>query len=69
MGLFFNDDSDCDYDYKRLRKDLENEFFCQGVAFSGDFGMFEMMEASGASNEKLLKMAKREGFDLRKYRR
>ena len=63
------DNNEQDYDYKRLRKDLENEYFCQGVGFSGDFGMFQMMDASTASEAELLKMAKREGFNLNKYKK
>ena len=66
MG-FFSDDAE--YDYKRLRKDLENEYLCQGVGFSGGFGMMQMMDASSANNERLLKMAKEEGLDLKKYRK
>ena len=61
----FNDDKD--YDYDRLRKDLENEYGCQGAAFSGGFGFMQMMEAETADEEELVKMAKREGFNLRKY--
>lgn len=66
--MFWNND-EADYDYKRLRKDLEAEFGAQGAAFSGGFGFMEMMEVSDASEDKLLKMAKGEGFVLRKYRK
>lgn len=65
----FWDSKDEEYDYKRLRKDLENEYAIQSASFSGGFGFLEMMEVSDASNEKLLKMAKREGFNLKKYRK
>lgn len=61
----FNDDKD--YDYDRLRKDLENEYGAQGAAFSGGLGFMQMMEAETADEEELVKMAKREGFNLRKY--
>lgn len=61
----FNDDKN--YDYDRLRKDLENEYGCQGAAFSGGFGFMQMMEASTASEKDLLKMARQEGINLRKY--
>ena len=57
-----------EYDYKRLRRDLQNEYMIQGIAFSGDYGIFQMMDASNASNKKLLQMAKAEGFNLDKYR-
>lgn len=69
MFNLFNSDNPQDYDIKRLRKDLANEYGCQGAAFSGGFGFFEMMEAESASDEKLLKMAKQEGFNLDKYRK
>lgn len=58
-----------EYDYKRLRRDLQNEYMIQGIAFSGDYGIFQMMDASNASNKKLLQMAKAEGFNLDKYRK
>ena len=58
-----------EYDYKRLRKDLENEFAIQSVSFSGGFGFCQMMDASSASNDELLRIAKREGFNLNKYRK
>ena len=67
MGLF--DDLDQEYDYKRLRRDLADEFGAQGAAFSGGFGFSQMMDVESASNEELLKMAKREGFDFNKYRK
>ncbi len=58
-----------EYDYKRLRRDLQNEYMIQGIAFSGDYGIFQMMDASNASNKKLLQMAKAEGFNLEKYKK
>ncbi len=67
--MFWNNDDEANYDYKRLRRDLEDEFGAQGAAFSGGFGFMEMMEVSGASNEELLKMARREGVDLDKYKK
>ena len=73
MGFFsdlFNDPAPSgDYDYKRLRRDLENEYAAQSTAFSGGFGFCEMLDASSASNEQLLKMAKKEGFNLNKYKK
>ncbi|MCR5847644.1 MAG: hypothetical protein K6G75_05945 [Lachnospiraceae bacterium] len=71
MGFFsdlFDDENDGDYDYKRLRRDLEDEYAIQSATFSGGFGFCQSLEASDASNEELLKMAKREGFNLNKYR-
>jgi len=38
--MFWNYDDEADYDYKRLRSDLEDEFGAQGAAFSGGFGFF-----------------------------
>ena len=68
FGLFDSDNPQ-DYDIKSLRKDLANEYGCQGATFSGGLGFVEMMDAESASPEKLLKMAKREGFNLEKYRK
>lgn len=71
MGLFFkrNDDEDDEYDLKRLRKDLEMEYLLQAESFSGDFGLFQMFDASDASKEELLKIAKKEHINLEKYRK
>ena len=66
--MFFQTESE-EYDYKRLRRDLQNEYMIQGIAFSGDYGIFQMMDASSASNKELLKMAKEEGFNLDKYKK
>ena len=68
MGLF-GDKPQNNYDYKRLRRDLENEYAAQSATFSGGFGFCQMLDASSASNEELLKMAKREGLNLNKYRK
>ncbi|MBQ6637186.1 MAG: hypothetical protein IJH82_00875 [Lachnospiraceae bacterium] len=67
--MIWDDEINDDYDIKRLRKDLETEYMIQGIGFTGDFGLFEMLEASGASNEELIKMAKREHINLEKYRK
>ena len=71
MGLFdiWDDNSPQEYDYKKLRKDLEDECAIQSATFSGGFGFLQMTEVSKASNQELIKMAKREGFDLEKYRK
>lgn len=69
MFDLFNSPNPHDYDIKRLRKDLANEYGCQGAAFSGGLGFMEMMEVESASPEKLLKMAKQEGVNLDKYRK
>ena len=69
MLFGFFDDDNREYDYNRLRKDLENEYAAQSATFSGGFGFCEMLDAQKASNEELLKMAKREDFNLNKYKR
>ncbi len=71
MGLFFNgkNTDTSDYDYNRLRKDLIDEYGAQSAAFSGGFGFLEMCDAEEASNEQLLEMARREGFNIEKYER
>ena len=71
MGLFFNSKNtdDGDYDYDRLRRDLVNEYGAQSAAYSGGLGFLDMCDAEDASNEQLLQMAKREGFNLNKYRK
>lgn len=71
MGLFSDifDDAPNNYDYKRLRKDLENEYAIQSATFSGGFGFCQALDVSRASNSELLKMAKKEGFNLNKYKK
>ncbi len=69
MLFGFFDDDNREYDYNRLRKDLENEYAAQSATFSGGFGFCEMLDVQKASNEELLKMAKREGFNINKYKR
>ena len=70
MGLFFhsNNNDSGDYDFDRLRRDLVDEYGAQSAAFSGEFGFLEMCDAEDASNEQLLEMARREGFNLNKYK-
>ncbi len=70
MGLFFSNSNDTgDYDFDRLRRDLVDEFGAQSAAFSGGFGFLEMCDAEDASNEQLIEMARREGFNLNKYKK
>ena len=69
MLFGFFDDDNREYDYNRLRKDLENEYAIQSATFSGGFGFCQMLDVQRASNAELLKMAKREGFNLNKYKR
>lgn len=70
MGLFFSNSNNAgDYDFDSLRRDLFDEFGAQSAAFSGGFGFLEMCDAEDASNEQLLEMARREGFNLNKYRK
>ena len=71
MGLFFhssNNDSG-DYDYDKLRRDLVEEYAIQSASFSGGLGFLDMCDAEDATNEQLLEMARREGFNLNKYKR
>ena len=69
MLFGFFDDDNREYDYNRLRKDLENEYAAQSATFSGGFGFCEMLDVKRANNAELLKMAIREGFNLNKYKR
>ena len=38
-GLFEDEKPQGNYDYKRLRRDLENEYAAQSATFSGGFGL------------------------------
>ena len=70
MGFFFGtSNSNENIDYESLRNDLIDEYGAQMSSFSGDIGFSDMCDAEEASNEELLAMAKREGIDLRKYRK
>lgn len=71
MGLFFNSKNtdDGDYDYNRLRRDLVNEYGAQSAVYSGGLGFLDMCDAEDDSKEQLLERAKREGFNLNKYRK
>ena len=69
MGWLFDDNSNANYDYNRLRKDIENEFAIQSATFSGGFGFSQMLDVSRASNEQLIKIAKQQGFNLNKYKK
>lgn len=70
MGLFFhNSNNTGDIDYGRLRRDLVDEYGAQSSAFSGGFGFLEMCDAEETSNEQLIEMARREGFNLSKYKK
>lgn len=69
MGLFFHSSNNSgDYDFERLRRDLVDEYGIQSVAYSGGLGFMDMCDAEHASNEQLLDMARREGFNLNKYK-
>ncbi len=56
-----------DYDFDKLRYDLKEE--CLGAMFGGGFGLaiVDLTDIESASDEELLKYAKRFGFDLRRY--
>ena len=69
MGLFFRSNDNDDYDFDRLRRDLADEYGIQSASFSGGLGFLDMRDAEDASNEQLLEMARREGFNLNKYKR
>lgn len=70
MGLFnlFGDERE-NYDFKRLRRDLEDEYAIQSASFSGGFGFIQMMGVSSTSDDEVITMAKREGFNLKKYKK
>lgn len=71
MGLFFHSSSNDndDYDFDRLRKDLVEEYGIQSASFSCGLGFLDMCDAEDATNEQLLQMARREGFNLNKYKK
>ena len=69
MGFFSHGNKSDDIDYDRLCRDLDDEYVAQSAAFSGGFGFLEMCDAEDATNEQLLEMARREGFNLNKYKR
>jgi hypothetical protein len=46
-----------------------DEYAVQSTVFSSGLGFLDMCDAEDASNEQLLEMAKREGFNLNKYKR
>ena len=71
MGLFFNGNNkeDNTYDFERLRKDLVEEYGIQSASFFGGLVFLDMCDAEDATNEQLLEMARREGFNLNKYKR
>ena len=71
MGLFFqsNKNDSGDYDFDRLRRNLVEEYGIQSASVSGGLGFLDMCDAEDASNEQLLEMARREGFNLNKYKR
>ena len=55
-------------DFDRLRNDLMDEYGTQMVTFTGAMGYSDMCDAQDATEVQLIEMAKREGFDLDKYR-
>ena len=58
-----------DIDYDKIRSDLIDEYGVQMASFSGGLGFCDMCDAEDASNDELIAMARREGIDLRKYRK
>lgn len=70
MGFFFGSSNDKeDIDFESLRSDLVDEYGAQMASFSSELGFCNMFDAEDASNDELIAMAKREGIDLRKYRK
>lgn len=70
MGFIFGSSNDNkDIDFEKLRSDLINEYGAQMASFSGGLGFCDMCDAEDASYDELLAMAKKEGIDLRKYRK
>ncbi len=60
--------NDGDINFRKLREDLIDEYGAQMVTFTGALGYSDICDAQRASNEQLLEMAKREGFNINKYR-
>lgn len=70
MGFFFGSSNDNeDIDFERLRSDLIDRYGAQMASFTGGLSFCDMCDAEDASNDELIAMAKREGLDLRKYRK
>lgn len=70
MRFFFSLSKDNeDIDYESLKGDLLDEYEARMTSISGGLGFCDMCEVEDASNEELLAMARREGIDLRKYRK
>jgi len=65
---FFSKKND-EIDYERLRSDLMDEYGAQAVTITGALGYCDMCDAQKADKEELVKMAEREGFNLKKYRK
>ena len=55
-------------DYDSLRRDLEE--FLQGAFFAGGFGvaLIDLSDVTRATNEELVRIAVRLGFDLDNYK-
>lgn len=70
MGFIFGSSNDNkDIDFEKLRSDLIDEYGAQMASFSGGLGFCDMCDAEDASHDELLAMAKKEGIDLRNYRK
>lgn len=57
-----------DINFNKLREDLMDYFGCSMFAISG-FAIMELVEVEKASNEELINIAIKNGFDLNKYKR
>ncbi len=69
MGFIFNSSTHENMDYERLREELISEYGERMASFSGGLGFCNMCDAEDASNDELISIAKREGIDLKKYRK
>lgn len=62
-------ESDQNYDFEKLRRDLETEYTVQGALLTGSYGYDMGMKVRKAGNDELLKMAEEMNFRLEKYRK
>ena len=54
-------------DLKKLRKDLD-DYFTSAYFMVSKFALMDMVDVQTASNEKLIEIAKKNKFDLNKYK-
>ncbi len=56
------------FDFIRLRKDLE-DYFTSAMFMASPIAMMDVIDVKTASSEELIKLAKKNKFDLNKYRK